>query len=183
MWTPPLQWLCYLKRVEARRNPALCVRLAVSVMTHASHRTLEHPVKQWLSQSTMAPMLLINWVHAGEAASEIFGYDVRQQVKEGNFIDCISYRGHTERLDLPQNTAEHSAVKIYSYEMTSWHYGISVQDSESMHYHPMWGFFRLFRVSVKVVDAHVVSYSCSQWWHFYIKFFDSKLSNSALISI
>lgn len=140
MWTPPLQWLCYLKRVEARRNPALCVRLAVSVMTHASHRTLEHPVKQWLSQSTMAPMLLINWVHTGEAASEIFGYDVRQQVKEGNFIDCISYRGHTERLDLPQNTAEHSAVKIYSYEMTSWHYGISVQDSESMHYHPMWGF-------------------------------------------
>lgn len=48
----------------------------------------------------MAPMLLINWVHAGEAASEIFGYDVRQQVKEGNFIDCICYRGHTERLDL-----------------------------------------------------------------------------------
>lgn len=42
---------------------------------------------------------------------------------------------------------------------------------------------RLFRVSVKVVDAHVISYSCSQWWHFYIKFFDSKLSNSAWISI
>lgn len=135
-WTPPLQQLCYLKHVEARRNPALCVCAAAMwwLTLHIKHLNI-----LWNADWGRAQWLQCYWL------IEIL--QVKQDQK--HLVMMSDNRLKKATLLIASLTAVtwkawiHPRITFCSENRFIWMtlpYGISVQHPESIHVHPVWGF-------------------------------------------